>query len=119
MQSKVLVHFVGTNSDIMPVENALVLLDIPKSTEQKRAKQELITIHKLKYAGHNPDPLVVVAGDETTVHYGLSGALAGLLLVLIVLVAVWCFQNKMYKRRLKAATAVSFSKLIIFSFLSF
>lgn len=86
---------------------------MPKATEQKRAKQELITVHRLKYAGHNLDPLVVVAGDETTMHYGLSGALAGLLLVLIVLIAIWCFQNRTYKRRIKAATAVAFSSRII------
>lgn len=86
------------------------LLDLPQTTEQKRAKQELISVHRLKYAGHNPDPLIVVAGDSDSVHYGLSGALAGLLLVLVVLISIWCVQNRIYRRRLKAATAVSYSK---------
>ncbi len=82
-------------------------LDMPKTAAQRHAKQQLITVHHLKYAGRNLEPQGQTMPTHT-VYYAFAGAIGGLLLILMVLIVVWCIQNHSYKRKLKAATTLAF-----------
>src|SRR5947207_1034307 len=82
-------------------------LDLPKTPLQRQSKQQLISIHRRKYAGQNSEPLGFRAPDYT-IYYALAGVIGILLLVLIVLIAIWCTQSHRYKRKLKAATTLAF-----------
>lgn len=84
-------------------------LDIPKSSEQKIAKQKLISTHKLRFANENPDTHLL-AKTDWTLYFIFAGIIGALILGMSILVIIWCSQNAGYRRKLKAATTLAFGQ---------
>jgi hypothetical protein len=105
------VHFVDKYENVLDPKLPLVALDTPMSGEQVWARQQLISVYALRYAGKSVLQSIEARGGQATTlatYLALAGVCTALFLAMVILVTMWCAQNHRYQRKLKAATTFAF-----------